>query len=51
MDVITSLWKGRKKVQGRVNKLGHLLDVLSDRFAIQIQGCVLGFIDRDCILL
>lgn len=44
MDVITSLWKGRKKVQGHVNKLGHLLDVLSDRFAIQIQGCVLGFI-------
>lgn len=44
MDVITSLWKGHKKVQGHVNKLGHLLDVLSDRFAIPIQGCVLGFI-------
>lgn len=27
MDVITSLWEGHKKVQGHVNKLGHLLDV------------------------
>lgn len=44
MDVITSLWKDHKKVQGHVNKLGHLLDVLSDRFAIQIQGCVVGCI-------
>lgn len=27
VDVMTSLWKGRKKVQSRVNKLSHLLDV------------------------
>lgn len=26
MDVITSLWKDHKKVQGHVNKLGHLVD-------------------------
>lgn len=27
VDVITSLWKGRKKVQNHVNKWSHLLDV------------------------
>lgn len=27
MDVITSLWKVHKKLEGRVNKLGHLIDV------------------------
>lgn len=27
MDVITSLWKVYKKLEGHVNKLGHLLDV------------------------
>lgn len=27
MDVITSLWKSHKKLQGHVNKLDHLQDV------------------------
>lgn len=42
VDVMTSLWKGRKKVQSRVNKLSHLLDVsvidLQSKFRVVCYG-------------
>ena len=42
VDVMTSLWKGRKKVQSHVNKLSHLLDVsvidLQSKFRVVYYG-------------